>query len=118
LIAVDLIDGTIRWSVPLGNIGKLAPVPLPLQWGTPGTAGGPIVTAGGLVFIGATTDELFRAFDVETGHELWSASLPTAAHATPMTYAIDGKQYVLIASGGHVWQYPKISDHITAFALP
>ena len=71
-----------------------------------------------LVFIGATTDELFRAFDVETGHELWSANLPTAAHATPMTYAIDGKQYVLIASGGHVWQYPKISDYITAFALP
>jgi len=120
LVAVDMGKGEIVWDVALGTLDKLAPVPLPIAWGTPGAAGGPIVTASGLVFIGATSDEQFRAFDVKTGDELWQAELPTAANATPMTYEVNGKQYVVIVSGGHVWQYggEKISDYVTAFALP
>jgi len=120
LVAVDMDKGEVRWEVPLGTLEKLAPLPLPIPWGTPGAAGGPIVTASGLVFIGATSDEKFRAFDVLTGEELWKSELPTAANATPMTYEIDGKQYVVVVSGGHVWQYggDKILDYVTAFALP
>jgi quinoprotein glucose dehydrogenase len=83
--------------------------------------GGPIVTAGGIVFIAGTTDSYIRAFDVETGEELWKAQLPAGGNATPMTYRLraDGKQYLVIAAGGH----PKISeermgDALVAFALP
>lgn len=124
LVAVDMARGAIRWEVPLGSLEKLVPfelpfdLELPIPWGTPGAAGGPIVTASGLVFIGATSDEKFRAFDVNSGDELWKAALPTSANATPMTYAIDGKQYVVVVSGGHVWQYPNVADYVTAFALP
>jgi len=121
LVAIDMDKGTIRWEVALGTLDKLLPFKLPFElpipWGTPGAAGGPIVTAAGLVFIGATSDEKFRAFDAATGDELWKAALPTAANATPMTYQIDGKQYVVVVSGGHVWQYPHVSDYVTAFAL-
>jgi len=120
LVAIDMDKGEVRWEVPLGTLEKLAPVPLSIPWGTPGAAGGPIVTASGLVFIGATSDEKFRAFDVSNGDELWKAELPTAANATPMTYEVDGRQFVVVVSGGHVWQYggDKVSDYITAFALP
>ncbi|MGI9292102.1 MAG: pyrroloquinoline quinone-dependent dehydrogenase, partial [Gammaproteobacteria bacterium] len=118
LVAIDMDTGEIRWDVALGSLEKLAPGGLPIPWGTPGAAGGAIVTASGLVFIGATSDEKFRAFDVQTGAELWEAELPTSANATPMTYEIDGKQFIVVASGGHVWQYPNVSDYVTAFALP
>jgi quinoprotein glucose dehydrogenase len=118
LAAIDLGDGSIRWRRPLGVLDKLMPVPLPLPWGTP-TAGGPIVTAGGVVFIGATMDERFRAFDVETGRQLWETFTPTASMATPMTYEAGGRQFVVIASGGHMWQYAfKIGDSLLAYALP
>ena len=81
--------------------------------------GGPIVTAGGLIFIGATADEKFRAFDLDTGEELWTVTIPTAAMATPMTYQVDGRQFVVVAAGGHHAYYrQKISDYILAFALP
>jgi quinoprotein glucose dehydrogenase len=117
LVAVDMAAGEIRWRVTLGVLDKLMPVPIPLRWGTP-TSGGPIATAGGLVFIGATMDERFRAFDIETGEELWEAFTPTASMATPMTYEVDGRQYVVVASGGHMWQYGfKIGDWLVAFAL-
>jgi quinoprotein glucose dehydrogenase len=118
LVAVDMKAGEIKWKAPLGVVDKLAPVPIPLKWGT-SVSGGPIVTAGGLVFIGATQDERFRAFDIETGEEIWEHDMPTSAMATPMTYEIDGTQYVVIAAGGHMWNYPqKIDDKIVAFALP
>jgi quinoprotein glucose dehydrogenase len=120
LTAVDMIEGRIRWQIPLGSMqdfgGKQPTVP-------PGSInlGGPIITAGGLIFIAGTFDPFLRAFDVETGKELWKASLPASGHATPMTYRLrtDGKQYVVIAAGGH----PKIteeslSDALVAFALP
>ena len=118
LVAVDLAEATIKWRVPLGTLEKLAPIPIPLNWGTP-LAGGPIVTGSGLIFIGATADEKFRAFDLETGKELWKVSTPTASMATPMTYEVGGRQFVVIASGGHMWAYPQnIADYLVAYALP
>ena len=84
LVAIDLGSGKEVWSTPLGSLDKIAG--LPLELGAPGV-GGPIVTAGGLVFIGATADEKFRAFDIDTGKKLWEAELPTSGMATPMTYA-------------------------------
>lgn len=118
LTAVDLAEGDVKWSVPLGTIDKVAPFPIPLKLGAPGM-GGPIATAGGLIFIGATADEKFRAFDIDTGEELWTVTVPTAAMATPMTYQVDGRQFVVVAAGGHYAYYgQKISDYILAFALP
>ena len=81
--------------------------------------GGPIVTAAGLIFIGATADERFRAFDVDTGKELWVTDMPTSAMATPITYEVDGRQFVVVAAGGHHAYYrQKVSDYLIAFALP
>jgi quinoprotein glucose dehydrogenase len=118
LAAVDMVTGTIRWQVPLGS---LAPGKTKVPLGAP-SLGGPIVTAGGLVFIAGTMiDRSFRAFDVETGKEIWKAQLPTAGGATPMTYQTHkgGKQFVVIAAGGHrgVTEEPQ-SDSIIAFTLP
>jgi quinoprotein glucose dehydrogenase len=115
LTAVDMVHGTIRWQVPLGTFNLAGPN------GPPGTIslGGPIVTAGGLVFIAGTfLDSRFRAFDIDTGRELWSAELPAPGHATPMTYEFHGKQYVVIAAGGHakLTEEPQ-SDALVAFAL-
>jgi quinoprotein glucose dehydrogenase len=107
LVAVNLATGGILWNVPLGTMG-----------GVPGSPnlGGPIATAGGLVFIGATLDRQFHAFDIETGRELWSAPLPAGARATPMTYEAGGRQFVVIAAGGGG---PfGTGDAIVAFALP
>ena len=118
LVAVDMADGTIKWEVPLGLIDKLAPFPVPFRWGTP-FAGGPIATGGGLVFIGATADERFRAYDTETGELLWEFAGPTSANATPMTYMAGGKQFVVVATGGHNWVYPqKKGDTVVAYSLP
>jgi quinoprotein glucose dehydrogenase len=116
LTAVDLNAGTIRWNAVLGSLPESAPLPLPVQWGTP-TLGGPIVTAGGLVFIAATLDRTIRAFDVSTGTELWHAPLPASATATPMTYELGGRQYVVIVAGGNPRARAKPSDAIVAFAL-
>jgi len=118
LMSVNLADGAVNWRRPLGLLDKLMPFPLPLDWGTP-MSGGPILTRSGIVFIGATADERFRALDMETGEELWSAFTPTAAMATPMTYVVDGRQYVVVTAGGHMWLYGrKISDYMLAYALP
>ena len=116
LAAVDLATGKIRWQVPLGEMAPGKPVP-------PGSInlGGPIATASGMVFISGTWDPFIRAFDVETGKEIWKAQLPAGGHAMPMTYQMreNGKQYVVIAAGGHakVDEEPQ-GDSLVAFTLP
>ena len=117
VVAVDLQDGEILWQSTLGTLDRLMPLPLPLKWGT-ASFGGPIITAGGLLFIGATQDNRFRAFDLESGDEVWTFELPTGSFAMPMTYEIEGRQFVVIASGGHPFIYPTPGDYLTAFALP
>ncbi len=119
LVGVDLAAGEVRWSVPLGTVDRLAMVPVPaLNWGAPVT-GGPTVTAGGLTFIGSTDDARLRAFDSDTGAELWSTPLPAAATASPMTYERDGRQFVVIAAGGLPQGSASTSDdYLVAYALP
>jgi quinoprotein glucose dehydrogenase len=117
LAAIDLASGDIRWQVPLGTVRDLAPIPIPWRAGTP-NLGGPLVTGSGLVFIGAAMDDYLRAFDVETGEELWKARLPAGGQATPMTYRSGGRQYVVIAAGGHGRAGTRLGDAIVAFALP
>jgi quinoprotein glucose dehydrogenase len=116
LVAVDLRTGTKRWESPLGAFPRPgSDSTLPTAWGS-ANLGGPIVTAGGLVFIGAALDRKIRAFDVETGAELWSHQLPAAGKATPMTYMSGGTQFVVIAAG---WRARTgRADHIVAYALP
>lgn len=120
LTAVDMEAGKIRWQVPLGSMQDFAPGHPSVPPGSP-SLGGPIVTAGGLVFIAGTFDPFIRAFDVETGKELWKAQLPANGHATPMTYKLspNGKQYLVIAAGGHakVSEQPQ-SDALVAFTPP
>lgn len=117
LVAVNVNTGDIVWQSTLGVSDNL---PEALQKTGRPNIGGPIVTGGGLVFVAATDDSRFRAFDVKTGAELWTVKLPASAHATPMTYGgKDGKQYVVIVStGGSFLNTPIVSDAVTAFALP
>jgi quinoprotein glucose dehydrogenase len=119
LHAIDLHDGHIFWEVPLGTTEDMLPFSQYFMGksGTP-NLGGPIVTAGGLVFIGAAMDDYLRAFDARTGAELWRGRLPAGGQATPMTYVWKGRQYVVIAAGGHAKLDTKRGDQIIAFALP
>ncbi len=115
LTAIDLSSGDFRWRIPLGDH------PAMVAKGITNTGaeqyGGPIVTAGGLVFIAATMDEKFRVFDKDTGELLWLTTLPAAGYATPATYMVNGKQYVVIAAGGGKLG-TKSGDSYVAFALP
>ncbi len=115
LSAVDLNTGEIKWKVPLGEYPELTKRGIP-PTGTE-NYGGPVVTAGGLIFIGATADETFRAFDKDTGRILWQARLPFSGNATPSTYMVNGKQYVVISAGGGKSGRPA-GGTVVAFALP
>ena len=117
LAAVDLASGEISWQVTLGTLRDLTPLPLALELGTP-TLGGPLLTESGLVFIGATADFYLRAFDAESGEELWKGRLPTVAFATPISYRAGGRQYVVIAAMGYGRGGLRVDDELIAFALP
>jgi len=119
LNAIDSDTAEFRWSVPLGQIPSLGGAPpAPPAWGSV-SLGGPIVTAGGLVFVAGTLDPAIRAFDVRTGRELWKADLPTSARSMPMTFrAPNGKQYVVISAGGHgIPGGPPLGDYVIAFSF-
>ncbi len=119
--ALDLQTGETIWDRPFGSARANGPfgLALGLPWtiGTPNN-GGAVVTAGGLVFIAATTDNLIHAIDLGTGKELWHDVLPGGGQANVMTYAVDGRQYVVVMPGGHHFMKTPISDAIVAYALP
>jgi quinoprotein glucose dehydrogenase len=120
LVSVDLRRNRIVWQAPLGSTAGFTPWFLPaLELGMPGM-GGPIATAGDLVFVGAATDSYVRAFDIETGRELWKYKLPAGGQATPMTYRAGSshRQYLVISAGGHGPLGTPRGDYVVAFALP
>ena len=120
IMAVSLETGEKVWEVPFGTTRDQTPlsfIPFGLNYGLP-SSGGPINTKSGITFIGAALDNYLRAYNNKTGEELWRQRLPAGAQATPMTYEIDGKQYVVIAAGGHSAMRTKLGDSLMAFVLP
>jgi quinoprotein glucose dehydrogenase len=117
LTALNLRSKKILWETTLGTTEDIAPLGIALAHGTP-TFGGPLVTGGGLVFIGATLDRYLRAFDAKSGAELWAGRLPASGIATPMSYEWQGRQYVVIAAGGFADAGVPAGDAVVAFALP
>jgi quinoprotein glucose dehydrogenase len=119
--AIDLRTGRTLWDRPLGTARKNGPFGIashmPLEIGTPNN-GGAVVTASGLIFIAAATDDLIRAIDLKTGKTVWSAPLPGGGQANPLTYSVNGRQYLVIAPGGHHFMETPISDEVIAYALP
>ncbi|HVJ36650.1 MAG TPA: PQQ-binding-like beta-propeller repeat protein, partial [Stenotrophomonas sp.] len=119
--AIDLASGRTLWDRPFGSARGNGPFGirsgLPIEIGTPNN-GGPVVTAGGLVFIAAATDDLIRAIDLQTGETVWQAKLPAGGQATPMTYEIGGRQYLVIMAGGHHFMETPAGDYLIAYALP
>ena len=111
LTAVDMVHGTIKWQIPLGNTPFIH-----MNLGMP-NLGGPVITAGGLVFIAASLDDRLRAFDINSGKQLWEVKLPAGGQATPMTYSINGRQYLVIAAGGYKDASTR-GDYLMAYALP
>ncbi len=110
LVAFDLNTGKLRWETGEGSMGAGAPVGAI-------NFGGPMATAGGLIFTAATLDPHLRAFDADTGKEIWSVELLASAQSTPMTYEWNGKQYIVICAGGHGKMKSKMGDSVVAFAL-
>ncbi|WP_222938578.1 glucose/quinate/shikimate family membrane-bound PQQ-dependent dehydrogenase [Duffyella gerundensis] len=115
--AVDLKTNQVVWKKRIGTVRDSAPVPMPFKLGMP-MLGGPVTTAGNVFFIAATADNYLRAFSTNTGELLWQGRLPAGGQATPMTYEVDGKQYVVISAGGHGSFGTTMGDHIIAYALP
>jgi quinoprotein glucose dehydrogenase len=119
--AIDMATGRTIWDRPLGEARTNGPFGIPsmLPWtiGTPNN-GGSVVTAGGVIFVAAATDNLIRAIDLKTGKVLWKDVLPAGGQATPMTYMVGGKQYLVIAPGGHHFMETPIGDEVIAYALP
>ena len=116
LSAIDMITGKLKWEVPLGFMMDPQKYPEATKWGSI-NFGGTITTAGGLVFIAASMDGFIRAFNTATGEMLWQATLPAGGQATPMTYELNGRQYVVIAAGGHGKLGTKLGDYVVAYAL-
>lgn len=118
---VDLKTNEIVWKKRIGTVEDSMPfatgIPMKFRMGMP-MLGGPISTAGNVMFIGATADNYLRAFDMRDGKQLWEARLPAGGQATPMTYEVNGKQYVVISAGGHGSFGTKMGDYIVAYALP
>ncbi|WP_442865618.1 glucose/quinate/shikimate family membrane-bound PQQ-dependent dehydrogenase [Buttiauxella sp. WJP83] len=115
--AVDLKTNEVVWKKRIGTVHDSSPLPLPFKMGMP-MLGGPISTAGNVLFIGATADNYLRAYNMSNGDKLWEARLPAGGQATPMTYEVNGKQYVVISAGGHGSFGTKMGDYIVAYALP
>ncbi len=116
--AADLRTGKIVYRHVNGTVYDMTPLPLPFKLGVPGI-GGPIITKGGVAFLAATVDDYLRAYDLETGKELWRGRLPAGGQATPMTYLDDdGHQIVLIVAGGHGFIGTRPGDYVVAYALP
>ncbi|GHC72332.1 glucose/quinate/shikimate family membrane-bound PQQ-dependent dehydrogenase [Limoniibacter endophyticus] len=113
----DLTNGQVAWMHKNGTVRDMSPVPLPIKMGVPGI-GGPIITRGGVAFLGAAVDDYLRAYDLTTGEQLWQARLPAGGQSTPMTYEQDDRQYVLIVAGGHGSVGTKPGDYVIAYALP
>lgn len=115
---VDLRTGQIAWRHKNGTVRDAGPFPLPpLKLGVPGI-GGPIVTAGGVAFLGASIDDFLRAYDVATGRMLWQQRLPAGGQSTPMTYTAGGRQFVVHVAGGHGSIGTKSGDYVIAYTLP
>jgi quinoprotein glucose dehydrogenase len=121
ITAIDMHTRKVVWEHPLGTARANGPFGLPtgmpMEIGTPNN-GGPIITAGGLVFIAAATDNLIRAIDIGTGKVVWTDVLPAGGQATPMTYSQNGRQYVVIVAGGHHFMRTPPGDYVIAYALP
>ncbi|PWG03042.1 membrane-bound PQQ-dependent dehydrogenase, glucose/quinate/shikimate family [Sphingosinicella humi] len=119
--AIDLRTGRTIWDRPLGTARRNGPwgIPsmLPINIGTPNN-GGAVVTAGGLIFIAAATDDLIRAIDIRTGKTVWQDALPAGGQAGPMVYEANGRQYLVIMAGGHHFMETPIGDEVIAYALP
>jgi quinoprotein glucose dehydrogenase len=113
--AIDLNTGDYLWRIPFGEVPELTARGIPMT-GTE-NYGGPVITASGVIFIAATKDEKIRAFDQQTGKVLWEAKLPAGGYATPATYSVKGRQYLVIACGGGKMG-TKSGDSYVAFALP
>jgi quinoprotein glucose dehydrogenase len=117
LLAIDLKSGAKKWERPLGFMMDPRKYPDTENWGSI-NLGGAIVTAGNLIFVAASLDGHLRAFNSATGEALWQYLLPASAQATPMTYSVKGKQYIVIAAGGHGKVHTRQGDNVIAFALP
>jgi quinoprotein glucose dehydrogenase len=118
LHAVDMSTGQVAWEVPFGRMNDFVKVPTPMRWGSP-NMGGPLIT-GGLIFIAATMDRRLRAFELASGDVVWTTKLSASAQSAPMTYRAraGGRQYVVIAAGGHDGMRSSLGDEIVAYALP
>ena len=116
MAGIDLTTKKIVWMHKNGTIRDSSPIPIPFKLGVP-TLGGPMTTAGGVTFLTSTLDYYIRAYDVSTGEQLWQDRLPAGGQSTPMTYAVDGQQYVITAAGGHGSFGTKIGDYVIAYKL-
>lgn len=114
----DLRTGEIAYKHRNGTVRDMTPLPLPFKVGVPGI-GGPMITKGGVAFLGAAVDDYLRAYNLTNGKQLWEARLPAGGQATPMTYAVeDGRQFVVMVAGGHGSVGTKPGDYVIAYALP